>query len=88
MFGLSVGKLLFTALVVFAVLYGWKWLGRVQSQRNSQAPRKGRRRSGAGAESSTAATKAEEMVRCSVCGDYVPAERPRNCGRNDCPYPG
>lgn len=32
------------------------------------------------------AIEAEEMVECSTCGAYVPAQGHKNCGRSDCPY--
>ena len=88
MFGLSITKILFTAAVIFAVLYGWKWLGRIQAQRNAQAGRMARKRRWTVGKARAEATKTEDMVRCPTCGDYVPAERPRHCGRENCPYPG
>jgi uncharacterized protein len=38
--------------------------------------------------SRTEAATVEEMVKCPACSDYVAANRPTNCGRKDCPYPG
>ncbi len=29
---------------------------------------------------------AEDMVQCSVCGEYVAASGAESCGRDDCPY--
>jgi hypothetical protein len=30
----------------------------------------------------------EDLVQCKACGDFVPAQGTRSCGRADCPYPG
>jgi len=82
MLGFSIGKLLFTAAVVAAVIFGWKWLNRVQAVRGGGSPRKTQ-----GA-SPPPAVEAVDMTPCPACGDYVPAKGARNCGRADCPYPG
>ena len=85
MLGLSIGKLLFTAVVVAAVIFGWKWLNRVQAVggRASRRVREKKDRSPA-----SPAVEAVDMTRCPACGDYVPAKGARSCGRADCPYPG
>ncbi len=86
MFGLSIGKLLPTALVVVVVFYGWKWVGRVQAQRTEALKQaKTRRRN---RPTPPPAADAVDMVQCPVCGDYVPARGATSCGRDDCPYPG
>lgn len=85
MLGLSIGKLLFTAVVVAAVIFGWKWLNRVQAVRSRSSRRV---REKAESPSAPPAVDAVDMVQCAVCGDYVPAKGARSCGRSGCPYPG
>jgi len=85
MLGLSLGKLLFTIVVVAAVFFGWKWLSRVQAVRGG-APRRVREK--AERPSAPPAVEAVDMVACPVCGDYVPAKGARSCGRSGCPYAG
>jgi uncharacterized protein len=96
MFGFSFQKLLFTVLAIAAVWYAFKWIGRLQEDRQSRA--KVNRRSARPADrgARTAAPRAgedegedvEEMVKCPVCGDYVAKTAAVNCGRDGCPYPG
>ena len=86
MFGIGLSKILFTVAVILIVVYGWKWVGRVQSRRRGEAGKMGGRSSPRPEDSP--AIEAEEMVQCPVCGDYVPARRPNRCDRDDCPYPG
>jgi uncharacterized protein len=83
MFGLSISKVLFTVVIVAAVVYGWKWLNRVQARQNQAA-----RRVHEEAPRPRPAVEAVDMVQCAACGDYVPAKGARRCGRADCPYPG
>ena len=64
MFGFSIPKIIFTAAVIAAVWYGFKWLNRrqqVEAERAQAALNKG------GAE----APDVEEMVPCPDCGAYV-----------------
>mgnify|MGYP006444326927 CR=1 FL=1 len=84
MFGFSLSKLLFTILVIGAVWYGFKWIGRLQSRSGAR----GRVR-GADASPSEAPQplEAQEMVQCAVCGDYVAAGAVVDCQRAECPYP-
>ncbi len=75
MFGFSLSKLLVLAVIVAAVWYGFKMLGRKTGggEAKKAAPR-GR----------TKAVDAEDLVRCPVCETYVqPAAGP--CERADCP---
>jgi len=96
MFGFSLPKLLFTAIVIAAVVYGFRWLAQVQ-QNNEQRDRKraSPRKTGGSAASSPRqsassvdADDVETMIECRVCGSYVSASGARSCGRDDCPYPG
>ena len=93
MFGFSFQKILFTVLAIAAVWYAFKWLGRLQDQRQNQAKVN---KAGSDARSSASAShpgptpddEVEEMVKCAVCGDYVSKTAAVNCGRTGCPYPG
>ena len=75
MFGFSLPKLLVLALVVAAIWYGYKWLGRVNRRRKA-TPREVGSRDGDG----------QDLVQCAACGTYGPAGLER-CpeGRADCP---
>lgn len=80
MFGLSLGKLLVLALLVVAVWYGWKYVGRVNAVR--EAIRRGAQPQRRPDPSSL---KAEDMTKCRTCGAYV-AGGAASCGRPDCPF--
>jgi hypothetical protein len=94
MFGFSLTKLLFTVAAVLAVWYGFKWVGRMQTQRdaNAKAALHAKRRRASAPHAPppgpAAAMEAEEMIKCPACGDYVSASAAVHCGRKDCPYPG
>lgn len=80
-------KILFTIVVIVAVWYGFKWVGRLQakgteSKNRKAAGRRTDRSSPAGGE------PIEDMVECSICGDFVAARGAVHCGRADCPFPG
>ena len=83
MFGLSLMKLLFTAAVVVLVWQGYRWWQR-NGRRSVGARRGGELR---GRRRNRESAPVEDMTRCTVCGDYVPASAARACGRADCPYP-
>jgi uncharacterized protein len=104
MFGLSLSKLILLAVVIAAVWYGFKWLGRVDKMRKEAAGRdrvdqkkrmaEADRASAAPTPAASAgapagaAAGAEDMVACRTCGTYVLASAARNCGKAQCPYPG
>ena len=96
MFGFSIQKLLFTAAVIMAVWYGFKWLGQMKIKRDRERARLRRGAKGGAARSATESScgsegdpdGAEDMVECSACGAFVAARGARSCGRADCPYPG
>jgi len=70
MFGLfSLPKLLFTAAVIAAVWYGFKWLNRRQQVESERA--KGDLGGSKGTAKRKAAPDVEEMVACPDCGAYV-----------------
>ncbi|PIW27008.1 MAG: hypothetical protein COW30_12210 [Rhodospirillales bacterium CG15_BIG_FIL_POST_REV_8_21_14_020_66_15] len=86
MFGFSLPKLLFTALAIAAVWYGFKWLGRVQARQKELARERARRMKDTGTPRGRA-PEVEDMMECPTCGAFVAASGPRNCGKTDCPYP-
>lgn len=80
MFGFSFQKLLFTAMVIAAVWYGFKWVARVQDLRRKveRLDRESRGEQGA----------MEDMVQCATCDAFVAVRGATNCGRDNCPYRG
>ncbi|MGH6660831.1 MAG: hypothetical protein ACREB6_04780 [Rhodospirillales bacterium] len=84
MFGFSLTKLLFTAAVIVLIWYGFKWLRRVQDERERQD----RERLKGGSTRAHGDPDAETMIKCPTCGTYLAAGAPKSCGEADCPYPG
>lgn len=82
MFGLSFGKLLLLALLVLIVWYGFKYMQRVETVRRALRAEIERRR----AAQRPSSVKAEDLVKCTVCGAYVAARNASSCGRPDCPW--
>lgn len=87
MFGFSPTKLLFTALIIAAVWYGFKWFGRYQEDQKKKA-RSTPQQQGSQSSHTTGAKDAEyeELVACSKCGDFVVADKRSGCGKEGCPY--
>ena len=89
MLGFSLQKLFVLALIIAIVWFGFRFLGRVQTQRKAEQ-KSGRRMQRGGRWSFGRDPDhdmgAEDMVACRVCGAYVPARGARACGRADCPY--
>ena len=94
MFGFSLQKLIFTALIIVVVIYGFKAISRLQERRAAAENERGgsgdagrvKARPASGAAPAERGT--EDMVACRVCGTYVASSGTRSCGRDDCPYPG
>ena len=88
MFGFSLTKLVFTAVIVFVVWNAFKYFTRVQDQRAERSRVRGQ---GGGAKTTSAPKSApapdgvEDMVECKVCGAYV-TRGAKSCGRGDCPF--
>jgi len=80
----SLGKLLVLAFILAVVWYGWKYARRVEAIRRALKEEIERRRTGAGPAPKRAA---EDLVKCSACGIYVPSRGAHACGRADCPWP-
>ena len=84
MFGFSLGKLLLLALVFLVAWYGWKYTKRVDQIRRALREEMERQRNAApGAKRNL---PAEDLVKCKICGAYVPAQSASPCGRADCPW--
>jgi uncharacterized membrane protein YebE (DUF533 family) len=78
MLGLSLGKFLLLAALAGFAWYVFKNWSRGAAKPDS-SPRPGPKAPAA------RSVEAEDMVRCTVCGTYVPAKSARACSRNDCP---
>ena len=76
MFGFGFGKLLVLVIIVAAVWYGFKLVGRLDRQRREKIAQKKKK----GTDS------VGKMEQCKICGTYVLASGTRNCGRPGCPY--
>jgi len=80
MFGLfSLSKILVTGAIIFAVWYGFKWLGERQHIQKQAARERVRRGSGTSKRRSASAD-IEDMVQCPDCGAYVPDDGRHKCG--------
>ena len=85
--GLSFGKVILLAVVVVAVIYGYKLLQRRQAVRDARARNdEVKRAHAAAAARPRPQAEPEEMVACKQCGDYVPRRLARSCGRPGCPF--
>ena len=87
MLGLSPTKILFTIAVVAAIWYGFKFLGRIQEQRDNGAGKGSAKGGGSKKAAKADEQPVQEMIACPKCGDYVAADKSVSCGRDDCPYP-
>lgn len=85
MLGFSVTKILFTAAVIIAGWYGFKWVGRMQRVRDAalKGKRGGAGSGGSGAGGSASAPEAQDMLPCPACGVFVVAGAPHTCGGDD-----
>tara|TARA_B100000676_G_scaffold214600_1_gene211047 strand:- start:889 stop:1116 length:228 start_codon:yes stop_codon:yes gene_type:complete len=75
MFGF--GKILVLAVIIAAVWYGFKFVGRLQAKRQEEL--KDARREGDSKD-------AGDMVKCPQCAAFVVADGAANCGKSECPY--
>ena len=91
MFGFSIQKLLVLAAIIGAVLYGFKFIGRLDKGRKDAvkaALREAKKRATGASEPPPASGKTMDLVQCDACGAFVAARGVTSCGREDCPYPG
>lgn len=85
MFGFSFAKLIVLVGVILLVWYGFKFVGRLQALHEAAERRRAQDGRGDRAHSSARGGQIEELVKCGVCGSYVPAQGAAACGRADCP---
>jgi len=83
MFGLSIGKFLLLAFIVWIIWMVVRYRRRMRalSEILREAQRQAERAAGGGSNASAPVS----LQRCSVCGSYVAADA-APCGRMDCPY--
>jgi hypothetical protein len=85
MLGFGFSKLVVLVILILAVWYGFKYVGRVEEVRQTlkrarDAAQRGSRSGGA------AKIEAEDMIKCRACDAYVAARGAAKCGRGDCPW--
>ena len=74
MFGISLSKILLTGAVIFAVWYGFKYLGRL-----------GGRISRSDGDKGGSAATVKDLRQCDVCGVFAAPDAAPSCDRSDCP---
>ena len=82
-----VPKLLLLALILLVAWYGVRFITRVGQVR--QALRRAAEQAAMNAQGRTQPRQAiatEDLVKCGICGAFVPAKSATSCGRPDCPY--
>ena len=77
MFGVGLQKLIILIAIVSAVWYGFRFIGHIAAERRALQRAAERNR--------PARSGVEDMVKCRVCGDYVPATGVTSCDRGNCP---
>ena len=80
MFGLSLTKLLITALIIFGVWYAFRWINRMGQAGAARARERVERAAKSQPE------PIADMERCAVCGDFVLPNLTAGCGRPSCPF--
>jgi ribosomal protein L32 len=98
MLGIGLGKLFLLLLLILVIWYGFKFVNRAEQVRQTfqraarEAAERGQARNQARDQRRTrarrgdTAIKAEDMIKCSVCGVYVTASGATNCGKPNCPW--
>ena len=77
MFGVGFQKILILIAVVTAVWYGFRFIGQLAAERRKLQREAERRR--------PAGRAVQDMVKCRLCGDYVPASGVASCANAHCP---
>ncbi|MEC7205080.1 MAG: hypothetical protein VXW49_15570 [Pseudomonadota bacterium] len=75
MFGF--GKILVLAVIIAAVWYGFKFVGRLQANRQVELE---------DARPEGNSTDAGDMVKCPQCAAFVVAGGAAKCSKSECPY--
>jgi uncharacterized protein len=83
-------KIIFLALVIGAVWFGWRWFNRVGAVGRERLREKDMRERGGlnpfARKPRQPAVQAEDMEKCPECGAYVAPRSAVSCGRPACPY--
>lgn len=69
-------RLILLALVLFLAYQLWTRYQRGLTRAKPPAP------------SPKFSDQTQDLVKCAVCGTYVPSHHARSCGRADCPHAG
>ncbi len=84
MFGFSLQKLLVLGLIIAAIWYGFKWVGRLDRERKERLRKGG---GGTGGVTGGATGGDQDLAECALCGTYVTASIAQcPAGRADCPH--
>jgi hypothetical protein len=90
----SLPKLFWLILIIAAVWYGFRFLGRIDKARKraavdavrAAAARAGAQRTAGRQAPRGDLAQVEDTVKCRACGAYVPVRSPSRCGRSECPF--
>ena len=80
MFGFSFNKLLLTTVIILAIWYGFKWVGRLDRARKNKALKDKR------GEPEIRHEEPDSLANSAVCRPHVPSAGAESGGREDCPY--
>ncbi|MFC1673807.1 hypothetical protein ACFL12_06625 [Pseudomonadota bacterium] len=80
MFGFSLFKIIFTIAIVVAVWQGFKYVTRLQENREKRDRMDAKK-------SDKTPPGVEDMEQCPVCNAYTPRGS-KSCGKENCPYTG
>ena len=69
-------KFLLLAAAIAIVWYGFKFVGRLNQQRQDKVAK----------DQDNPRMGVADTVQCPVCDAYVAADRKSDCGKADCPY--
>jgi hypothetical protein len=85
MFGFGFSKFVVLVILILAVWYGFKYVGRVEEVRQTLKRARDAAQRGA-ARGAPTKIEAEDMIKCRACDAYVAARGAAKCGRGDCPW--
>jgi hypothetical protein len=77
MFGVGFQKLIVLIAIVTAIWYAFRFVGQIAAERKKLQREAERKR--------PARRTVEDMVKCGLCGDYVPASGVASCANANCP---
>jgi hypothetical protein len=86
MFGFGVNKFVVLVVLIVAVWYAFKYVGRVEEVRRTLKRARDAAERARAQQRGEARLQAEDMVKCRVCDAYVAASGAGKCGRSDCPW--